>query len=232
MNRFLTAKIVNTSELGKALGKAEAGQLIQRVLKRIERDARVAGGRLEKQTTTRVIIEFPDQIQAEAMAWKVDSVIAAVPVPKGLRLKSAVFVANRDEAAIWEQSQFETLAGTGMARTLNRERPVERIEVKYGERSWFLDFAHAKLTVGRDADNDIVVKHEWVSRQHASLTWVDARLLIRDMSSNSTYVRYLDNAREIRLWRDEWTLDRDASLAFGMPLAVSEGKAVRLEILF
>jgi len=232
VNRFLTAKIINTSELNKELGKTEAGQLIQRILKRIERDARVAGGRLEKQTTTRVIIEFPDQLQAEAMAWQVDAAIAAVPVPKGLKLKSAVFVSNRDEADLWQQSQFETLSGRDIPRTLNRSRPVERIEVKYGGESWYLDFTHAKLTIGRDSDNDIAVKHEWVSRHHATLTWVDGKVLISDGSSNSTYIRYLDSDREIRLWRDSWPLDRSATLAFGMPLAVSEGKPVRLEILF
>lgn len=232
LNRYLTAKIVNAPELNKALGKIEASQLIQRVLKRIARDARVAGGKLDKQTTTRVIVEFADQIQAEAMAWQVDAAINEVPVPKGLRLKSAVFVSSRDEASDWQQSQFETLAGKGFAPTLNRPQPVERVVVKYDGQSFALDFAHAKLSIGREEDNDIVVRHEWVSRHHATLSWSDGKVAVSDGSSNSTYIRYHDSNREIRIWRDSWTLDRDASLAFGMPLAVSSGRPVCIDVHF
>ena len=232
MNRYLTAKIVNAPELNKALGKPEASQLIQRVLKRIARDARVAGGKLEKQTTTRVIIEFPEQLLAEAMAWQVDSAIAAVPVPKGLRLKSAVFVSSREDAGDWQQSQFESLAAQGDLPALKRSQAVEKVLVKYDGDTYTIDFAHAKLTIGREKDNDVVVDHEWVSRHHATLTWSDGKIVVSDGSSNSTYIRFLDGDREIRIWRDAWTLDRNATLAFGMPLAVSNGKPVCIEILF
>lgn len=232
VNRYLTAKIVNAPELNKALGKLEATQLIQRVLKRIARDARVAGGKLDKQTTTRVIIEFPNQMQAEAMAWQVDLAISEVPAPKGLRLKSAVFVSGREEASEWQQSQFETLAGKGFAPTLNRSKPIERVLIKYDDQDFALDFAHAKLTIGREEDNDIVVRHEWVSRHHATLAWSEGKVIVSDGSSNSTYIRYRDSDREIRIWRDSWTVDRDASLAFGMPLAVSNRRPVRIDLFF
>ena len=45
------------------------------------------------------------------------------------------------------------------------------------------------VNIGGSDDSDIVVKDEYVSRQHASLNWENERMVLTDLSKNGTYVQ-------------------------------------------
>lgn len=229
MQRYLTAKITNAEELSKRLGRAEAGNVVRHALRRIARDARISGGEISKMTATRVVAGFINQAQAEQMALLIDQAINEVPVPQGLRIQSAVFVADRDQASVWQQSQYEMFRGVDRAPAPGEKT---RAVVRYGDTELVVSKDHPELTIGRLSVNGLMVDHSWVSRHHATLTWEEGRVCVADYSSNSTYVRYIDDGREVRIWRDKWLVDRDATLAFGMPLAVSNGQPVLVDLKF
>lgn len=229
MQRYLTAKITNADELNKRLGRTEAGNVVRHALRRIARDARMSGGEIAKMTATRVVAGFVTQLQAEQMALLIDHAINEVPVPQGLRIQSAVFVADRDQASVWQQSQYEMFRGVERAPQAIQ---MTRALVSYGNQVLEVSKAHPDLTIGRLAVNGLMVDHSWVSRHHATLTWDEGRVSVADYSSNSTYVRYADDGREVRIWRDKWLVERDASLAFGMSLAVSNGQPVQVQLKF
>lgn len=46
----------------------------------------------------------------------------------------------------------------------------------------------ALLTIGRAADNDIVVAGDFVSQRHAEVQWDGAQHILRDTSKNGTFV--------------------------------------------
>lgn len=229
MQRYLTAKITNADELSRHLGRTEAGNVVRHALRRIARDARVSGGEVAKMTATRVVAGFHNQLQAEQMALLVDHVINEVPVPKGLRLESAVFVADRDQASVWQQSQYEMFRGADRAPKAGEWK---RARVCYGDKTLVVGKDTPDLTIGRLAVNGLMVDHSWVSRHHATLTWDEGKVCVADYSSNSTYVRYVDDGREVRIWRDKWLVERDATIAFGMSFAVSNGQPVLVELKF
>lgn len=229
MNRYLTAKITNAEELTSTLGRQEAGYVVRHALRRIARDARIGGGQIDKITATRVVVGFSNHEQAANMALKIDSAINELPVGQGMRLHSAVFVAEHEEASRWQQSQYE------MFRGADRAPPAVELQhavLTYGDKTFKLDKEHPEVTIGRHDDNTIVVSHAWVSRHHAKLSWVDGKVVIADCSSNRTYVRYADDGREVKIWRDQWQVNRDAIITFGMHLAVANGKPVQVDLRF
>lgn len=229
LSRYLTAKITNAEELTNTLGRQEAGYVVRHALRRIARDARMGGGQIDKITATRVVVGFPNHEQAATMALKIDSAINELPVGQGMRLHSAVFVAERDEASRWQQSQYEMFRGADRAPPAVE---IQRATLHFGDKIFVLDAQHPVITIGRHDDNTIVVNHAWVSRHHAKITWSEGKVLIADCSSNRTYVRYADDGREVKIWRDEWQVNRDATITFGMHMAVANGKPVQIDLRF
>jgi len=229
LSSYLTAKITNAEELSNTLGRQEAGYVVRHALRRIARDARMGGGQIDKITATRVVVGFPDHQQAATMALRIDSAINELPVGQGMRLHSAVFVAEKEEASRWQQSQYEMFRGSDRATPAIE---IQRAKLHFGDQVFVIDAAHPVVTIGRHDDNTIVVNHAWVSRHHAKLSWADGKVVIADCSSNRTYVRYADDGREVKIWRDQWQVNRDATITFGMHLAVANGTPVQVDLRF
>jgi hypothetical protein len=79
------------------------------------------------------------------------------------------------------------------------------IELSYGPQGFVLGADRPKLTIGRDADNDIAIAHDVVSRHHAQVVLRGDRFLLVDRSTNGTYV-ITDRGDSIRVSRDELVL--------------------------
>jgi len=63
-----------------------------------------------------------------------------------------------------------------------------RLRLRLGGEEWTLDRARPELALGRDADNDVVVDREYVSRHHATIEYADGEMRLRDSSSNGTFI--------------------------------------------
>ena len=57
-------------------------------------------------------------------------------------------------------------------------------------------------TIGRQAENDIILKYPRVSRRHAKVKKNGSKFLLKDTSSNGTYIR-IGNLETLRLKNDE-----------------------------
>ena len=73
-----------------------------------------------------------------------------------------------------------------------------------------LGSAEHPLTIGKDADNQIALKGELVSRQHASITCEKGDYFLVDHSTNGCFVQMEDKAvrfvhrSRLRLWGAGW----------------------------
>ena len=72
------------------------------------------------------------------------------------------------------------------------------------------------LTIGRDATCGLVVNDEQVSRQHCTIERRRDKFVIRDVSTNGTYVT-IDGEKEEYLERTELTLRKRGWISFGKP---------------
>ena len=70
------------------------------------------------------------------------------------------------------------------------------------------------LTIGRDLSSGIVVEGTLVSRQHAVIEYRRGKFLIRDQSTNGTYV-LTEDGRSIYLRREEFPLWGEGKISLG-----------------
>lgn len=73
-------------------------------------------------------------------------------------------------------------------------------------------------SVGRDANNSLVVETEWVSRKHALIEFKKGYFTVADRSTNGTYIK-LGEDDELRLHRDQCGLRTSGTISLGQPLA-------------
>ncbi len=116
---------------------------------------------------------------------------------------------------VWRQSPDIT----DLATTLSVLRiPLGRLRLKYLGRDIARRRGSDSLLIGRDAGCDLVVAETKASRQHCTIERRQDRFLIRDHSTNGTFVTVIDEM-EIVLQREEFPLRKHGWIAFGQPRA-------------
>jgi hypothetical protein len=110
---------------------------------------------------------------------------------------------------LWEDSDAELTA------VATRWKPLPaRIVLGHGGKELVLDETATTITLGRDAQNDVVIADRKASRLHARLERRRDKFVIVDQSSNGTFVT-IDGEPEIMLRREELTLRGRGRVAFG-----------------
>jgi len=88
------------------------------------------------------------------------------------------------------------------------------LEVHYGDSSWPVDREHPVLTFGRSAQCDVVIEDTRISRLHARFEYNRDRIVLRDVSTNGTYVK-LEDGQSALVRRDELLVDGNGLLCLG-----------------
>ncbi len=91
-----------------------------------------------------------------------------------------------------------------------------RLELAHGARAIELGPTTSVLTLGRDAQSDIVISDRLASRLHARIERRRDRFVIVDQSSNGTFVT-IEGEGEIQLRREEMMLRGRGHISFGHP---------------
>lgn len=90
------------------------------------------------------------------------------------------------------------------------------------------------LIIGRTSECGIQVKSNSVSRSHAVITFYKGKILLKDHSTNGTYVRTHTGAgsntdRDIYLHREEWPMMGNGTLSLGEPIGENNPYLVYFE---
>lgn len=91
------------------------------------------------------------------------------------------------------------------------------LEVTRGEQRFAVAAAAPRLTLGRAADNDLVVAEQAVSRYQAEIALRGDKFVLVDRSTNGTYV-HVDGGPTFRVSRDEVTLSGSGTIVPGLEL--------------
>jgi adenylate cyclase len=121
---------------------------------------------------------------------------------------------------IWQESEEELTA----LSTRPAARPVG-LKLTHGARELDLDQNSPPITLGRDAQNDVVIMDRKASRLHARIERRRDKFVIVDVSSNGTYCT-MDGESEIILRREELILRGSGRLSFGHPSEDNMGEGV------
>ena len=121
---------------------------------------------------------------------------------------------------LWQDSaELTTLTTRPMLRSA-------RLELVHGTRAIELGPATSTLTLGRDAQNDVVIADRLGSRLHARIERRRDRFVLIDQSSNGTYVT-VEGEGEIALRREELMLRGRGHISFGHSYAVDPAETLQ-----
>jgi adenylate cyclase len=154
---------------------------------------------------------------------------AALPPELRARLREVDFLTvkgkERDVVIlelVWQDSgDLTTLAPRPKVR-------VARLALRHGARMIELGPATLALTLGRDAQNDIVIADRLGSRLHARIERRRDKFVLVDQSSNGTFVT-VEGEGEIALRREEFMLRRRGHVSFGHPYARDSAEVLHFD---
>jgi adenylate cyclase len=89
-----------------------------------------------------------------------------------------------------------------------------RLSIRHGSRELVLDERQATLSLGRDAQSDVVIADRMAARMHAHSERRRDRFVLVDHSSNGTFLT-LEGEPEIPLRREEFVLRGRGRISFG-----------------
>ena len=100
-----------------------------------------------------------------------------------------------------------------------------RLRIRHGAEEIVLDQHRPTLTLGRDAQNDVVIADRLASRMHARIERRRDRFVLVDHSSNGTFLQQ-NGEPELPLRREELVLRGRGRISFGHPLAADHRETV------
>jgi len=89
-----------------------------------------------------------------------------------------------------------------------------------------LNAFNPRLSLGREAGNDIVVADDFASRNHAVVEVDTVRFKLTDRSANGTYVEFNGTPGEVRILRGETVLLGSGRISLGRPLADPQAQPI------
>lgn len=115
---------------------------------------------------------------------------------------------------MWEQ---DDMSSTRIGISAFRKAAMENTElvIHFKGKKYVVNEYNNKLSLGREDSCQLVVKNDFVSRQHATLEYRAGNFLLSDHSSNGTYIKIGDSVS--RLCRDNIQLLRNGSISLGQP---------------
>jgi class 3 adenylate cyclase len=118
---------------------------------------------------------------------------------------------------VWRADANATVyAGSQRMRALSGA-----LRLKYKGREVLRRRGEDTITLGRDADCGLLIDDDKASRQHCTIERRQEKFVLKDHSTNGTYVTFEDGS-EILLLREELTLRKHGWIACGQPRANTE----------
>jgi adenylate cyclase len=174
--------------------------------------------------------------------WASDSVVDSVSLARGVSTRSLgpIHIRGRVEACgvyqiEWreeEPSDFLTMQAQ-LVTDFGHERDVLGKEVclRWGETVASFRSYELPAQIGRVKSAEFVVSDPRVSRNHAKLVWRNGGVILVDLSTYGTWVRFSDDAPgDILLRREECVLHGSGQLALGASFTDSTVPTVQFEI--
>jgi class 3 adenylate cyclase len=104
----------------------------------------------------------------------------------------ATLKGRTEETALYEV-HWQTDDVTGMLPSIDvasvLSQSAQRLRLMQGDREWLVDERLPIVTIGRGEQNEVVVRGDLISRQHARIEMSKGRFLLSDLSTNGTFVR-------------------------------------------
>ena len=140
---------------------------------------------------------------------------------------------KKDEIAmyevLWQRENVTRMATMAFQTPATGKKPAKMVFEYQGMKAE-CTVDHNSVVFGRQEGNDLVVKHNLISRLHAKVDLRKGNFILTDQSINGTYVRTTEG-EEAFVRRDAFTLKGSGCLGLGQSLMPDSIDAVRYEIV-
>lgn len=102
------------------------------------------------------------------------------------------------------------------------------VTLRYADKT-FVCPERRTLSIGRSADNDIVIEQPWISREHAKLQVRRGKVQLSDQSSSGSFVS-LQSGYEFLLKRETVLLAGSGTISPGLPPSAPEAEVIHFEV--
>ncbi len=103
------------------------------------------------------------------------------------------------------------------------------LTLRYRNQSLNINGQYKSAVLGREEVCNILVQHEFASRQHARIELRFGKFVIADQSTNGTYIRFADG-HSVRLAREELVLHGSGSISLGQAFSENPSDVVEFSI--
>ena len=101
-----------------------------------------------------------------------------------------------------------------------------RLVIQLGDQSCYVSESNFKVTLGRDPTSDIRVNGKRASRYHAEIEFQRGNFMLKDISTNATYVR--QGIEETRLHRGQAPIIGAGQISLGVPFNKDPQEVIEL----
>jgi len=135
-------------------------------------------------------------------------------------------------ALLEEGTQLRTVIGKSPAvtdaRKASRPAPAVTLTLLYAGQA-FVCPERKILSLGRASDNDIVIEHPWISREHAKIQVRRGKVQLTDQSTSGSFVATQDGY-EFLLKRETVLLTGSGTISPGIPATAPEAEIIHYEV--
>ena len=103
------------------------------------------------------------------------------------------------------------------------------LTLRYSDQSFIINEQHRSSVLGREEACNILVQHNFASRQHARIELRFGKFVIADISTNGTYIRFADG-HTVRLAREELVLHSTGSISLGQAYSENPSDIIEFSI--
>ncbi len=124
---------------------------------------------------------------------------------------------KRDKAPIYEVMWWDEAKADATAIFRDSQLDIttsEAMELEFRDIVHVINRDNIDITIGRRSLNDLSIDNQFISKQHAVISVNNNKFVLRDFSTNGTFV-YLEDERKTFLHRDEIALQGHGRISFG-----------------
>ncbi len=121
---------------------------------------------------------------------------------------------------VWQEDTSGMTTVQRAVRTAEPEVAPGKLTLRFRDAVIELTPESDPFTLGREANNGLMVAADWVSRTHASIEYKRGHFVLSDRSTNGTWIRIGDDD-ELRLNRDDIHLRKSGTISLGKGVALN-----------
>ncbi|MGR9106679.1 MAG: adenylate/guanylate cyclase domain-containing protein [Gammaproteobacteria bacterium] len=157
-----------------------------------------------------------------------------------LRTVDKVFIKGKPDPytiheVVWDESECTMVLTLPQSGFVNRRRSEASLSLKYKGRTLYLGEASGEVVIGRGQRCGLIVDSGAASRMHAVVACRNGMMVIKDQSTNGTFIRTFAGKRatdgiELFIHHEEWMADATGVFSLGAAITKDDPNLIYFRI--